>query len=117
MSKNEPAFMVHYNMCPVEPEEGPDAKGFQLRKLLDGGEGPKGFGLRYFEIEAGGASHTHHHVYEQANYVISGRAILTCDGKTLEMSEGCAAYIPPHAVHRFSNAGSEKLVMLGIRGA
>ena len=48
-------------------------------------------------------------------FVVSGRGIVTLDGRDLEVSKGSAVDIPIGAAHRVANNGAERLVFIEVQ--
>ena len=56
----------------------------------------------------------HHHRAEHW-VVVSGTAMIECDGKEKLLTENESTYIPIGAKHRLSNQGSEPLLLVEIQ--
>ena len=51
---------------------------------------------------------------EKIFYVISGRGILTVDGKDNPIEQGMTLYVAPGEAHGFANTGSDELRLLWV---
>jgi mannose-6-phosphate isomerase-like protein (cupin superfamily) len=64
-------------------------------------------------VAPGANTTTHHHVEtEEIYYILEGSGHMTIDGETREVGPGDAIAIPPGAVHRLTNTGTETLKLL-----
>lgn len=48
-------------------------------------------------------------------YIVKGRAVVTLDGRQIELEEGGSVDIPRGAAHRIANVGSEDLVFIEVQ--
>lgn len=101
------------NVKDVKPEPGEEGcEGMTVRWLITAADGAKNCLMRVFEIEPGGASPYHSHVWEQVFYVLGGSGRLTTEGKAFDLEPGVAAYLPPRRLHRVESIGNKPLVVL-----
>jgi len=70
------------------------------------------FSSRIFRMEPGGRTPMHAHEGEHVAVVVRGACRVECGSEVEEVGEGCIVAIPSNAVHRFSNPGGERLVLL-----
>jgi quercetin dioxygenase-like cupin family protein len=86
-------------------ERGMGFSGVARHTLAIGEQLPAEFELRYFELEPGGYSSLEKH--EHAHFVValrgSGRALV--GEAVIDLEPFDAAYVPPHAPHRWMNSG------------
>lgn len=100
-----------------EPGEDEDEEGFQgvnsvwvVLKRID----LMGLSSRIFRIEPGGHTGMHSHNREHVAVIIRGVCRVETGDKAEEVLEGGIITVPSGTLHRFSNNGRERLVLLVI---
>jgi quercetin dioxygenase-like cupin family protein len=61
--------------------------------------------MRVVEVEKDGYTPKHNHPWAHINYMIDGEGELFIDGKINKVKAGSFAFVPPGAMHQFSNSG------------
>lgn len=90
--------------------------GVRTVPLVTRGAGASQFLNGTTEFAAGAALPLHSHNCEESVLVLAGLAVFECDGERVEMDPGDITWVPPGAVHRFLNRGSEPMRILWIYG-
>lgn len=81
--------------------------------VLDEGDG---FKVKRIEVKPGARlSYQRHARRAEHWFVVSGRALVTLDGKDLALTAGDAIDIPLGSAHRTSNPGDEMLVFIEVQ--
>ncbi len=81
--------------------------------VLGDADGVPAYSVRVFTLEPGGFTPRHAHDSEHLNYVISGRGeLVDPDGVPRELATGDFAFVSPHELHQFRNAGDEPFVFI-----
>jgi mannose-6-phosphate isomerase-like protein (cupin superfamily) len=104
MDKQHPAFFVHESI----PSHG--IPGITHRTLASRGRG----GLQGTEVwlqtmDAGCGTPVHRHDCDEVVTILRGRARVTIEGKSTELSAGSTVVIPPDVVHDIQSIGEEPL--------
>lgn len=94
---------------PFEEYTGQSASGVKIQRLIS--EAPN-FNMRRFVVDRTGYTPLHKHDYEHEVYVLSGRGVVTEEGKRKKLEAGSVVYVPPNITHQFKNTGREPLVFL-----
>ena len=86
------------------------------KSVLDGLESEK-FGLMHSdEIPAGVSIGEHLHMYEEEiYYLLSGKGILTFDGKQYEMKSGDISLCKPGHSHGFAAIDDSRMIVVGSK--
>jgi len=100
--------------CPLIVPKDPSAKNSGLRKLIGPEEGWEDWVMREVCIGANGTSFNHQHPWAHINYYISGKGVLTCDGKAYPVEAGDFSYVPENAKHQWRNDEQEDLKFICI---
>ena len=82
------------------------------RNLVTYRDDAPNFGMRLFEVEAGGATDHHQHPWEHEVFIVSGDGHLLTDDGLKPFAEGQAVFVPPKAMHQFQNTGTAPLQFL-----
>ena len=70
------------------------------------------FSSRIFRMEPGGHTATHTHEREHVAVVVSGSCRVEVGEESWPAEAGNIITVPPNLIHRFSNPGRERLVLL-----
>lgn len=65
----------------------------------------KGFHVRYFEVEPGGATSLEHHRHEHCVVVLRGRGQAVLGAQVHDVGFGDVIYVAPDDPHQFRNDG------------
>ena len=88
-------------------------QGAVKQLVLGDADGVPAYSVRVFTLEPGGFTPRHEHASEHLNYIISGRGqLVDPDGEPRELAAGDFAYVQPHELHQFRNAGDEPFVFI-----
>jgi quercetin dioxygenase-like cupin family protein len=88
-------------------------RGAEKQLVLGDADGVPAYAVRVFTLEPGGYTPRHAHASEHLNYVISGRGeLVDPDGEPRELATGDFAFVRPHELHQFRNAGDEPFVFI-----
>ena len=70
------------------------------------------FSSRIFRMKPGGHTATHTHEREHVAMVVSGTCRIEVGEESWTTGTGSIISVPPNLIHRFSNPGKERLVLL-----
>lgn len=84
------------------------------RQVLIGPEEAPNFAMRRFVMEPGGGMPRHTNRVEHEQFVLNGRATITVEDDTVEVSEGDVVYIPAGAPHSYRAGGEEPFEFLCV---
>ena len=70
------------------------------------------FSSRIFRMEPGGHTATHTHEREHVAVVVSGSCRVEVGEEFWTAGAGSIIVVPPNLIHRFTNPGTERLVLL-----
>jgi len=97
----------------AETVEMDGVRGAKKQLVLGDTDGVPAYSVRVFTVEPGGHTPRHAHDSEHLNYVISGTGVLVDpEGEARELAPGDFAYVQPHELHQFRNAGDEPFVFI-----
>lgn len=92
------------------------AKGLKHRTMLAAAP-ERRLSCNLVAVEPGGVTKQHRHVWEQVNYIVSGKGTLLADnGFTAHIYCGMIIHVPTNELHWFKNTGEDDLVILGVLG-
>lgn len=97
---------LHKQIDSIEAVPQKAGKGVSMKMLLSGDESPN-FAMRNFIIEAGGHMPLHTNSIEHEQYVLSGRASVRIEDKTIEAKAGDILLIPAGVAHSYKTLGDE----------
>jgi quercetin dioxygenase-like cupin family protein len=66
------------------------------------------------EFKVGGYADLHAHSFEQAYYILKGKALITIEDETFEAVEGDAVYFPAGKSHGLTNIGNKPLWLVAV---
>ena len=96
--------MIHYkDVTPEDAEEG--ATKLKVRWLITKEMGAENFAMRLFEMELGGHSPYHSHIWEHEVFILEGEGVVVGEGLERKFSVGDVIFIPPKEKHQFINTG------------
>ncbi len=88
-------------------------QGAVKQLVLGDADGVPAYSVRVFTLEPGGFTPRHEHTSEHLNYIISGRGeLVDPEGVPRPLGAGDFAYVQPHELHQFRNAGDEPFVFI-----
>ncbi len=99
------------NFKDVELKEVTDkgAKGVSIRWVISKNDDAKNFYMRVFDVQPGGHTPYHQHLWEHEVFILEGEAeVVTADGPR-RAPAGTVVFAKPQEFHQFRNAG-EKLM-------
>ena len=96
----------------VESKEVEGSSKLRIKWLNTGGS--ENFAVRYCEIDGGGFSPYHSHVWEHEIYVLDGEGLAVGDKESRPVSAGDLISIPGNEVHQIKNASNSLLRILCI---
>ncbi|MBP7961883.1 MAG: cupin domain-containing protein [Caldilineaceae bacterium] len=100
-------------VLPFQTVTGDGANGLSLARLYQNREH---FTFQLAQVEAGGISKRHHHVWEQVTWVATGSGeVQTDDGVTL-IAPGDFFEIPSNVSHAIANTGEGPLLLVTVLG-
>jgi quercetin dioxygenase-like cupin family protein len=104
--------MKHINYLDEKPLEVTEAgaKGISLRWVIGEEDGAPNVYMRVITFEPSAQSPDHSHPYEHEVYVIRGKGSVEVDGKTVPLTQGDVAYIPPDASHCFRTTEAMEMI-------
>ena len=86
--------------------------GTQVKFLCASSNTAGGFSLLEVELPKGSGAPPHHHPWDEAYYLVSGRLEFQLGMDTIAMSAGDFIYAPGGTVHSFTGASDEPATML-----
>jgi quercetin dioxygenase-like cupin family protein len=102
---------IHNTEVKLEKMVG-GAQGTAVRWLITKKDGAAHFAMRLFEMNPGGSSPHHSHDWEHEVFVLEGECLVVCEDEKRTVGPGYAIFIPPNAVHHFSNDSDRILKFL-----
>ena len=103
--------IFHYDAVKAkDAEEG--ASKLKIRWLITKEMGAKNFAMRLFEMEPGGYSPLHAHLWEHEVFILKGEGSIFDEEKTKKFKAGDVVFVPPHERHQFKNSGRKPLRFL-----
>ncbi|MDI6847301.1 MAG: cupin domain-containing protein [Candidatus Bathyarchaeia archaeon] len=84
-------------------EEG--ASKLKVRWLITKDIGAENFAMRLFEMEPGGYSPLHSHLWEHEVFILEGEGIVVGEGEERKFRAGDVIFIPSNEQHQFKNTG------------
>jgi len=103
---------VHSSKVKLENMVESGAEGIRVRWLIMKEDGAPNFAMRLFELQPKGHSPLHSHNWEHEVYILEGNCEVKCEGQKKNASNGYVVFIPPNAMHQFSNVGKSTLKFL-----
>jgi len=88
------------------------AHGTSVRWLITEKDGAEHFAMRLFEMSPGGQSPHHSHEWEHEVFVLEGECLVVCGEEKKTVGPRYAIFIPPNAIHHFSNESNKTLKFL-----
>jgi quercetin dioxygenase-like cupin family protein len=101
----------HASDVQADPVKGANKTTIQV--LISSQEGPN-FAMRRFVIQRGGGMPEHTNTVEHEQYVLRGRASISINGQTYQVSPGDVVFIPDGAPHWYQNNGEEDFEFLCV---
>jgi quercetin dioxygenase-like cupin family protein len=109
--------MVKYVIDPKEARVFVPAKHFgcQSKALLEeANSGVKNLAMLRSEFDVGGYAELHTHPYEQAYYILKGKALVTIGKEEYRVKVGNAIIFPPNVEHAIKNTGKTPMWLIAI---
>lgn len=72
------------------------------------------YSLAHARVRPGQTTTPHRLQTSEVYYILEGQGRMHIDAEVSDVAAGCAIYIPPRAVQRIENTGTEDLVFLCI---
>ncbi len=104
----------HIKQCEALKVEHPSAKDAVMKVLIGEEQGWTDHVMRVIELEKGGFSPKHTHLWPHINYVLEGEGNLFLEGKENPIESGSYIYVPSNELHQFSNRGESTLKFICI---
>jgi len=98
--------IVHAYELPAQPVTEEGASGTSIRWLLSKSEGAPNFAMRLFELQPGGCTPLHSHLWEHEVFVLDGPTEVVTEEGAQPLAAGDAVLVLPEERHQFRNAGS-----------
>ena len=86
--------------------------GTQVKFLCTSNNTAGGFSILQVELPKGSGAPPHHHPWDEAYYLISGKLEFQLGNDAISMSAGDFIYAPGDTVHSFSGASDDPATML-----
>ena len=93
-----------------EANEG--ASKLKVRWLITKDIGAKNFAMRLFEMQPGGHSPLHRHVWEHEVFILDGEATVVSETGETKCKHGDIVFVAPNDKHQFKNNGKKVLKFL-----
>ncbi len=103
--------VFHYLDVKGQPA-GEGTKGVTVRWLITKEMGAKNFAMRLFEVDVGGYSPLHSHLWEHEVFILEGEGEVVGEESPMRLIAGDVIYIPPNEKHQLRNTGESKLKFL-----
>lgn len=87
-------------------------QGYGRATLVDQAVGAVHTGLGLCQLDSGGVVNPHVHFYEEAFYLLEGRALLNMDGQSYQLSSGDYGILQASVPHAWRNTFEQKAVWL-----
>jgi quercetin dioxygenase-like cupin family protein len=95
--------VIHYTDAPIDLL-GETAPGASLRILVDHAQdGASTTELLMIELEPGGRSPHHSHIYEVSSFVVEGHGRVLIDATWHDLQPGDVIHVPGGVLHEFVN--------------
>jgi quercetin dioxygenase-like cupin family protein len=89
--------------------------GCTTRALLEEANvGCKNLSMLRSEFEVGGKADPHTHPFEQAYYILKGKAEVTIGNDTYAVKAGNALVFPPNVPHSIKNIGKTPMWLIAV---
>jgi len=82
-------------------EEG--AEGVSVRWVISKDDGAENFFMRVFDVQPGGCSPHHQHVWEHEVFILDGEAQIMSEAGKKSAPAGTVVFIPGNESHQFRN--------------
>ena len=82
------------------------------RKLIDEKIGATRLALWYGEVEPGGKAEPHSHEFEQAYFILEGKALCEIRGKAYTVEANTTVFLPAETEHAITVLGNTTLKLL-----
>jgi len=103
--------LLNYQDIIAKPaEEG--ASKLQVRWLITKEMGANNFAMRLFEMEPGGNSPLHQHLYEHEVYILQGEGVATDGEQERKFKPGDAIFIPANERHQLKSTSRKTVKFL-----
>jgi quercetin dioxygenase-like cupin family protein len=86
---------------PAVAVEMEGAVGVRMRIAIGEPHGAPNFIMRVFDVEPGGNTPRHDHVFEHEVFVLAGRGTLVEETGESPLAPGVVAFVPGGAIHQF----------------
>ena len=98
--------IVHAYALPAQPVAEEGASGVTVRWLLAKSEGAPNFAMRLFEVQPGGSTPLHTHLWEHEVFELDGPAEVVTEEGPRTLAAGDAVLVLPEERHQFRNTGA-----------
>lgn len=82
--------------------------------LEEANVGCKNLSMFRSEFEVGGRADPHTHPFEQAYYILKGKALVTIGNEEYKVKAGNALVFPPNVPHSIKNIGKTPLWLIAV---
>jgi quercetin dioxygenase-like cupin family protein len=89
---------------PTEVNEK-DIEGVSMRVVISAKDGAPNYVMRVFDIQPGGHTAYHTHIWEHEVYVLEGKGTVRQGDKEHALEKGSFVLVPPEEEHNFTNTG------------
>ena len=100
--------IFHYRDVEAK-DAGEGTSKLSVRWLITKEMGAENFAMRLFEMEPGGYSPLHIHLWEHEVFILEGEGIVVGGGEERKFRAGNVIFIPPNEKHQLKN-NSQKTV-------
>ena len=106
--------VFHIDSTPSSFFDNDSMKKVTKQVLIDAEKGWESHVMRLFTLGEGGCSPFHKHPWPHIAFIVSGKGILTLEGRETEIKHGSYAFVPPDKEHQFKNTGTEIMEFICI---
>jgi len=106
--------VTEYTKIPLEEVSVEGAKATQIRWLISQKDKAPNFALRMFEVQPGGFTPYHSHVWEHEVFILEGTGEFVTENGEIPFKPWDVIYADPEMKHQFRNTGDTVMKFLCI---
>lgn len=103
-------IFYYQDVAAKDVEKG--ASKLKVRWLITEEMGAKNFAMRLFEMESGGYSPFHSHLWEHEVFVLEGEGFVIGGEEERKFRVGDVIFVPSNEEHQFKNSGEKTVKFL-----
>ncbi|MCD4829308.1 MAG: cupin domain-containing protein [Candidatus Cloacimonetes bacterium] len=106
--------VVPFTTVKLEEVNVEGARNVGIRWLISHNDKAPNFAMRMFEVEPGGFTPYHNHVWEHEVFVVEGEGAFVTEEKDIPFKAGDVIFADPEMKHQFRNTGDTILRFLCV---